>query len=568
MKSRLLCAVCSSSHTRAPMFFSSQCCCRRTSAPYGVEAIQVITKSSSLFNPTNWILAVDRILKQQKAERKKSAEGLTEKKTDKTTLASSTPPPPKSERTPAPTPTSIRRPPGPRSATNEQTAAEDPYLRRFAIPSGPGSEFISTNQPWGRGLKPASKPGRADSSATRARARLFPGKTGVPGQDTSSKFMCLPYGVAEKEPQPAPGQESGPTQESTLTPGPIPGSYPVVDQIAVENDFLQKFILPYLAGSGNPSANQPPGEEPKLAKKPSMVGDLAAWLEKQLPTDQAEAPNQDTKGELTRLPYGMVGKEPGPTLVQDSVPTQVPPLNQGPALAQEPTQPPRPAPIQEPAPGSYLPVGEQSTAKKNKFWAEWGDFALSSPTTSGNMQTNQPQDEKPKGGDDLGTCILTQLPAERVSAPNQDFKAKSTELLNGMTGKETKPVPSPEPVQTPGLSPVHRPAPAPRPAQVLRPVSTPGSTLTQGPACQKALFQNKDLPSPPISRVSPKTGSSVYNSSKGQSESGQTDPPTTKFSFKTLFSPKGPQVPGEAMTDLLALLTITGGVSSTICGAG
>lgn len=39
---------------------------------------------------------------------------------------------------------------------------------------------------------------------------------------------------------------------------------------------------------------------------------------------------------------------------------------------------------------------------------------------------------------------------------------------------------------------------------------------------------------------------------------GQTGPPTQKYTFATVFSAKGPQVPEGPTADLLALLTVTG----------
>ena len=57
----------------------------------------VITKSLPLFDPANSIPVVDRILKQQKAEREAAAEALAKEKADKTALVSPPPIPSKPE---------------------------------------------------------------------------------------------------------------------------------------------------------------------------------------------------------------------------------------------------------------------------------------------------------------------------------------------------------------------------------------------------------------------------------------------------------------------------------------
>ena len=58
----------------------------------------------SCFDPTDWISAVDRILKQRKAEREAAAEALAKEKADKTALVSPPPIPPKPEYVPMPAP--------------------------------------------------------------------------------------------------------------------------------------------------------------------------------------------------------------------------------------------------------------------------------------------------------------------------------------------------------------------------------------------------------------------------------------------------------------------------------
>jgi len=64
----------------------------------------VVTKFLPCFGPANRISAVDRILKQQKAEREAAAEALAKEKADKTALVSPPPVPSKPESIPTPAP--------------------------------------------------------------------------------------------------------------------------------------------------------------------------------------------------------------------------------------------------------------------------------------------------------------------------------------------------------------------------------------------------------------------------------------------------------------------------------
>ena len=111
----------------------------------------MITKSLPIFDTADSISAVDRILKQQKAEREAAAEALAKEKVDKTALVSPPPIPSKPEPTPtrtlpippvpvpAPTPALTPAPISTRPSTPGTEHSGDTDTDRSSITSRPDS---------------------------------------------------------------------------------------------------------------------------------------------------------------------------------------------------------------------------------------------------------------------------------------------------------------------------------------------------------------------------------------------------------------------------------------------